>query len=262
MTVKKSLLIWALVSLTVVMATFYGVLVSKNKINEWLSNGDNLFWSLSQKIPEDLEVKIKNGEVTINKERPYCLQLVSKSGLGIYFSNSENPSLPKKNECDASITVGKDYMVMPEDDGSYRVYKVDETVEAIINRTIIENFYRNNSPVIEKVAWIIFYGGSWLGWLTVFGWGLLNCLWFTWIAKLALKIFQSRKELIFVQVFGVSLFLMSGWWFLRYGLVSLILNNYFHKNIELGFPFMNTLILTVLALIWYKMYDKKGIGKK
>ena len=262
MTIKKSLLIWALMSLTVVMTAFYGVFLSKTKVENLLAHGDNLFWTLTQKIPAELEIRVKNGEVVINKERPYCLLLESKSRVGVYFSNSDSQVIPKEGECGALMTVGKDYVMIREENGSYRVYKVDPKADYTINKNNIESFYQNNKPKAEKVAWTIFYVGPWLGWLAVFGWGLLNCLWYAWVAKFALRIFQSNKTVVFNQVYGTVLFLMSGWWFLRYGILYIIVNNYFHQNIVLRFPFMNTLILTILALIWYKNYDKKEEVKK
>ena len=256
MTIKKSLLIWAFVSLTVMMTAFYGVFLSKTKVENLLAHGDNLFWSLVQKIPEELEVKVKNGEVAVNKQRPYCLVLTSK--LGVYFSNSEVPVLLNESECASLLTVGKNYMVTKEDNGAYKVYKIDPKADYTISKSNIENFYKSSRPIVENVAWVIFYVGPWLGWLVIFGFGLLSCLWYTWVARQALRIFQSKKDLAFVEVFGVSLFLMSMWWFLRYGLIYFVVSFYLKKNMWFGFPFVNTLILTVLALIWYKKWYKKG----
>ena len=262
MNIRKSLLIWVIVSLTVVMVVFYGVFLSKSKVTGWLSTGDNIFWTLSRRIPEELNVKIKNGEVSINKERPYCLLLEPKSGIGVYFSDSETPVLAKASECGALMTVGKNYVAIQEENGAYKVYKVDSKADYIINRSNIENFYQTNRPKIEKAIWISDYVGSWLIWLMIFGFGLLNCLWYSWVAKLALKIFQSKKNLEFSQIYGVVLFLMEMWWFFRYGLLYIIINIFFQKNVWFGFPFMNTIILTILALIWYRKWDEEKESKK
>lgn len=262
MTIKKSLLVWVMISLAVTMVAFYGVFLSKTRVESLLSTGDNLFWTLSSRIPEELEARVKNGEVTINKERPYCLLLESKSGVGVYFSDSETPVLAKESECGALVTVGKDYMVVKEEKDSYKVYKIDSKADYTINRGNIESFYQTNRPKAEKAVWVIFYVGPWVIWSVIFGFGLLNCLWYTWVAKLALRIFQSKKTLAFDQIYGVVLFLMGIWWFFRYGLLYIIVNNFFQKNIWLGFPFMNTIILTVLALIWYKNWGQEKESKK
>lgn len=262
MITKKSLVIWAITSLLVIMVGFYGVFFPKARVETLIAAGDNLFWTLTQKIPEELEVVVKNGEVEVNKERPYCLLIEPKSGIGVYFSENESPVVPKKGECGALMTVGKNYVMVKEENDNYRVYKVDAKANYTINRENIESFYQKMRPEAEKAGWIIYFVGPWVGWLMIFGFGLLNCLWYAWVARIGLRIFQSRKDLSFNQVFGTVLFLMSMWWFLRYGIVYLIVNNYLQKNMWLGFPFMNTLILTILALIWYKNKDKKEESKK
>lgn len=262
MTIKKSLLIWAFVSLVVVMVAFYGVFLSKTKVENFISNNENLIWTLSSRIPEDVNVKVKNGEIEVNKERPYCLMLESKSGLGVYFTNNDKPEPPKTTECGALMTVGKNYVMVPQENNTYKVYKINLKANYTINRSNIENFYKTNKSKLEMAVWSVFYAGSWMVWVGIFGWGLLTALWYAWVAKVALRIFQAKDSLVFNQVYGVSLFLMSGWWFLRYGLLYIIVDNFCHQNIWFKFPFMNTLILTILALIWYKIDDKRRESKK
>lgn len=251
MTIKKAIGVWVVISLILVLVGSYVVFGTKTKINNLILRGNNLFLSLIREVPSDLEVKVQNGEVVINKERPYCLRWRGDSGMGIFFDKGNSPILADDPICPVWVTIGENYMKIKDSEGQYKIYEVNKNDNYTINRKKIEQFYGVASPKIETGLWLTYYVAPWLIWFLVFSWGLIVCFWYSWWVKLALRIFMGRKDLEWEEIYGVVLFLMSGWYLFKYGVMWLMVNNFWGQNMSRNFPLINTLVLVILALIWY-----------
>ena len=233
----------------------------QQKFSTWVSS------NLVESYPDDLIILINKGVVSINKDSPYCLTLptnliggeaVSQKQVGVIIdtgATADVSALSSNQEysklCKPIALVGKDFVLYPDDNNTYKYTKISEEINAKIDRETVNNLVAQYLPLVIKFGQKAYYIIPFVVVLLLFLGFLSQNYWYSLIAKLATKIFET-KQISFGDTYKLSLFfynfiLLFDWVVIRY-----LLNGLLKLNVIISFPFLNTIIITAAAVIYLK----------
>ena len=225
---------------------------------------DNL---ISSAYPSDLVINIKNGEVSVNRNTPYCLVLDQKSKFGILFDEKANATdfINKKNVsenvCNPFALVGKNFIVLPDSEsgaeGSYKIQQISPSVNYKITRDEISNLSSNILPKILTFAKYAYYIGPFMLALFITPFFLLMNLWYALIAKLLLKITKTNTVVTYNEAYSKSLFVLFIITIFNWVVIELLVKNILHLNFSFTFPFLTTIAVAVGTFLMDKYYYQK-----
>ena len=214
--------------------------------------------NLIGRYPAALEIKVTNGIVSLNQKEPYCFLISDKDGVVIDPSAHPDTSLlsatgPYSHLCKPAALVGNNFVILPDQDNSYKTQTIPTDVNVTINHNNIIEFTNKYLPIIsafgQKVYFIIPFVGS----LFIYLFLLLNNLWYTAVVRLACKIFKKPIP-AFSSAYKLSLIfycflLVFDWFFL--GALSYFLKT----NISLNFFLRNTILISAACLYYYNSHQ-------
>jgi len=210
--------------------------------------------SLIQNFPPNLTITVKNGQVTYNRPGPFCLTVSSRSIEGIVFDNSatqpQNYLSDYQHLCQPLALVGDDFFVYPDQSSGLKIQKIDPNLNLEINRQIIDNFVTTALPFVLKFSSQAYYWLPFLVAIFLFPLFLLNNLWYASVARFASRFFGH--QLSFQTAYANSLFIYTLLIFIDNVVINYLFNHLLGTSIHLTIPFLNTLIISILANLMSK----------
>lgn len=234
----------------------------QQKFSTWASS------NLVESYPEDLIILINKGEVNINKDSPYCFvlpanlfgknEVVDQKLSGVIFdtkATADISALSSNQEyaklCKPLALVGKDFVLYPDDNNTYKYSKISEEINAKIDRETVNNLVNQYLPLVIKFGQRAYFIIPFVVALLLFLGFLTQNYWYTLMVKLATKIFKTRK-ISFGDTYKLSLFFYNFILLFDWVVIKYVLNSLMKMNVVISFPFLNTIIIATAATIYLK----------
>jgi hypothetical protein len=262
---EKSILVNFIISCVLTLAGWFFVIAPQAKVQDLIKRLPGwINTNVVENFPDDLTINIKNGIVSLNKPSPYCLTLPSDKTSkneelsGIVFdvkATADISSLESGGKysklCKAFALVGKDFVLHPDKDNTYRYTKISETVSFDIDRTVILKYVTQYMPLVinfgQRAYFIIPFSFIPLFFVIL----LSTNYWYSLVVRFAAKILKI-KELSFGESFKLSLYFYNFILLVDAILIKYVLNILLEQNINITFPFLNTIVITAAAMIYLK----------
>jgi len=213
--------------------------------------------SVIDQYPEDLKVTVKNGEVGLNRATPYCLKLNDTEKMGIVFDTTAEPKVtafdvggPYSDLCEPIVVVGSNYYMYVEKE-QIKISKITPQANFTIDKPSITNFVDKYLPAVISFGKNAYYTLPFVGVVLAFGFFLLNNFWYSFIAQLFVKMFKLG-DIKSSDVYSVTLFFYSVINFIQWVIVDDIINQLFKQSLVLTFPFMNTILISIATVVYFK----------
>ena len=210
------------------------------------------------KYPDDLEIEIDDGLISVNKELPYCLELDEEQGVkqGIVFDKKPNISaLMEGSEeysqlCKPIVLVGENYVIWPDRQG-LKTQPISNEINIDIDKNKINEWASKIMPVIKDWGMKAYMFGP----ILLVGPAMLVLmflnLWYGMVLKIACSLFKIRK-IDFSLAYRTSLIVFTAWNTFKW-LVSMIIRQISETGIRLSpFPFFDTTLITAICLLLIK----------
>jgi len=214
--------------------------------------------TLTKQFPVDLVISVKNGQVTLNRTSPYCLILKEGSQIGIVFDTRLDPQIkafdtdgPYSRLCQPLFVIGKNY-VMSLDNNNISIHPIPAQATFSIDQKNLSKLVSDYLPKLVASGKNLYLYAPFILILPVFIFILLNNYWYSLVSRLVLKIFKIRPGIKSSEVYGVSLFFYTCILFIQWVFISYILNHLSKLTVNLSFPFMNTILIAIACLIYFK----------
>lgn len=192
--------------------------------------------------PKDLEVKITNGQVSINAEEPY---LISYCEGGAYLAviDTKTPFSPKKFDeyGKVAVWVTQNEIVYKSNDYETRSYSFTQIKDFKLNQQVLNSFYQKFSPYLKFVGPILLVL-SFIGLYLAYVLRLIHLLLLASLIWLLSRIFKQTLE--FGQSYKVGLYAITLG--LIVDLVVSLTSRYTHFW---GFPFMVSILTLVVVTV-------------
>lgn len=232
------------------------------KFSEWVNT------SLVESYPEDLVISVDKGVMSLNKDSPYCLVLPSdlfgkkeiagQVPSGIIFDTKATADISAfgsneeySNLCNPFALVGKDFVLYPDEENSYKFTKISEEINAKIDRETINNLVIQYLPLVINFGQRAYYIIPFTLIFLLFLGFLSQNYWYSLIVKFAVKIFKI-KEISFGDSYKLSLFFYNFIIFFDWVVIRYMLNGLLKMGVVISFPFLNTIIIAAAAIIYLK----------
>lgn len=199
--------------------------------------------------PEGLDIKITNGQVSVNADEPY---FISTCEGGAYWAviDTQTPfSATQFDDYKVAAWLTKDSVIFKKNNFETRTYSLTQVKDFKLTREVLNSYYNIVSPYLKFVGPILLVL-SFTGIYLLYDFRLIQLLLIASLIFLLGKIF--KKSLGFSQSYKIGLYAIT------LGLiVDLVVSltarwTYFH-----GFPFMVT-ILTLAVVLVNLILPKKG----
>ena len=217
-------------------------------ISSWVDS------SVIKQFPQDLVISVKNGQVSLNRPTPYCLILKQGGLFGVVFDPQSEPKIqafenegPYSKICQPIAVVGGNY-VMTLDKDQIRIQKISPQVTFDINQKNISNLAANYLPKLISFGQTAYLVLPFILIIPAFLFFLLNNLWYSFASGLVLKIFKLRPS----NTYGTTLFFYTVINFIQWVIVGYILNSLLKQNIKISFPFLNTILIAIASVFYFK----------
>lgn len=194
-------------------------------------------------FPKDLEIKITNGQTSLNTKEPYFLSCDSlgKDEKLIVIDTKTPYSSTKFDEYGAVVWITKSAVVYKENEFETKSYSLAQIKDFKLNKEVLNSYYNIFSPWLKFVGPILLLL-SFIGIFLGYNFRLIYLIFFAallWalskIFKQALSFGQSYKVGLYAVTLGFIIDLIAG-------LTSRWTN--FH-----GFPFLFTLITLGVVIL-------------
>ena len=205
--------------------------------------------------PDDLIVTIKNGQVDINQDSPYCLVTHhdSETGqpFGIVYDSSAlpDPSIFTKSNhyqdlCTPFALVGKNFVVYPDGDkdNQYKINTIPDNIDYELTKTTITDFADETLPKIMDFGQKIYYFVPIVILALSYPFILLFNFWYAFILKLVFKLFKIDPKLTQGKVYGTSLLIYF----------IILFTQTITRGRFISFPFFNTIVICLFAVLYFK----------
>ncbi len=205
--------------------------------------------------PDDLVVTIKNGQVDINQDSPYCLithhDQETGQPFGIVYDSAAiaNPSIfTQKSQyqgiCNPIALVGKDFFMYPDNNNSnqYKINTIPDSVDYQLDKDTITDFADKTLPKVMDFGQKIYFFIPIIIFALSYPFILLFNFWYTFVLRLAFKLFKVDPKLTQGKVYGTSL--------LIYFLI--LLTQTITGGRFISFPFFNTIAICLFAILYFK----------
>jgi len=229
--------------------------VSINFLSKTQSYIRNLPAMLIEAYPEELELKIKNGEVSTNVKEPF--KITVKEVEKVFEENKDNVLGAKEKDVEnilvidtsgtmedfekynTAVFITKKNIMYISDKGKYEIFPLSEVGDVTINRSMVEMVVGNLAPLLNFVfpGLVLFV---FIGTFVFIPIGKMTYLLFfalvLWIiAKLMKYVLSFGKA----YQMGLHLIVITTTLF---GLLSLF-------KVNITFPFFQTIILSILSIV-------------
>ncbi len=198
--------------------------------------------------PKDLEIKITNGQVAINREEPYFLSSC-EGGAYLVVVDTKTPFSPEKfDQYKTTAWVTKDSIVYKKNNYETNTYSLTKIKDYKLNKEVLSSYYNIISPYLKFVGPILIL----LAFLGIY-------------LSYNLRLIQLLMVAAFILVLGKILKQNFGFWqSYKLGLYAITLGLIVDLVVSLtskftyfyGFPFMVT-ILTLTVVIVNLFLPKK-----
>lgn len=198
--------------------------------------------------PKDLEIKITNGQVTVNAEEPYFISTCKEGGYLAVIDTKTPFSSDKFDQYRVAAWVTKDSVIYKKSDVESRTYSLTQVKDFKLNQQLLNSFYQKFSPYLKFIGPILLIL-SFVGLYLAYNFRLVQLLLIASLIWLLSRIF--KQTLMFGQSYKIGLYAIT------LGLiVDLVVSltsryTYFH-----GFPFMVS-VLTLAVVIVNLFLPKK-----
>ena len=262
---EKSILVNFIISCILTLVGWFLIIAPYAKVQDLIKRLPGwINTNVVENFPDDLKINVKNGIVSLNKPSPYCLTLPSDKTSkneelqGIVFdvkATADISSLESGGKysklCKAFALVGKDFLLHPDKENTYSYTKISETVSFDVDRAVILKYVTQYMPLLvnfgQRAYFIIPFAFIPLFFVIL----LSTNYWYSLVVKFAAKILKI-KELSFGESFKLSLYFYNFILLVDAILIRYVLNILLEQNINISFPFMNTIIITGAAMIYLK----------
>lgn len=208
----------------------------------------NFAQSVINCYPKDLEIKITNGQVSINAEEPYFLKSCEGQNLGV-IDTKISFSTSKFDEYKVPAWVTKDSIVYKKSNVETSTYSLSRMKDFTLNQQVINSYYKMFSPYLKFVGPILLLL-SFIGIFLIFDFRLIYLLLLASIIWLLGKIF--KQTLGYGQAYKVGLHAIT------LGLIVELIVGLTNRWTHLyGFPFMVS-ILTLGVITVNLFLPKRG----
>lgn len=186
--------------------------------------------------PKDLEIKITNGQVSINATEPYFISSCEeKNSEKFIVIDTKTPfSSTQFDDFNAGVWVTKDSIVYKKSKYETRSYSLTQIKDFKLNRTVLDSYSQKFSPFLKFVGPILLVL-AFLGLFLAYDFRLLHLLLLAALIWLLSRIF--KRSLGFGQSYKVGLYAIT------LGLIiDLIINLTQPWTNFSGFPFMVSIL--------------------
>ena len=194
---------------------------------------DEYVTGLIASYPQDLEITLKNGVISSNKQGEYAVPLAEalrgqdaerRANL-VVVNTSEKFSVEKWQQADTRVWVGSDAIAF-EDNKGLKVEPASKFPEGTLTRGKIDALYARIAPFIDNLPLIALLGVG-VFFFTVF---VLNLLWALLLAVVVLIIAHNlRKPFTYADAYKTTVYAMT------LGLLYLLLERFGLTHIPLVF---------------------------
>ena len=229
--------------------------ISINFLSKTQSYIRNLPAMLIEAYPEELEVKVRNGEVSTNVKEPYKMSV--KEVEKVFEENKDNVLGAKEEDLEnilvidtsgsmedfekykTAVLITKKNIMYVNDQGRYETFPLSEVGDVTINRSMVETFVGSLAPFLN----LVFPGLVLFVFIGAFIFIPLGKM--TYLLFFALVLWIIAKLMKYVLSFGkayqmgLHLVVITTTLF---GLLSLI-------KVNITFPFLQTILLSVLSIV-------------
>ena len=260
MSLKKSVLLLLLFLLIGVPLTWYTIVFPYDQAESFFKNAPvNLEAFIDSTYPKDLEVEIVNGNVSINKDTPYCLITNKQSNFGILFDPNFQAAMLRPDIlatyplCVPLAVVGTNTLTYFDSETKDFVTKqIPATANLEINQNLITNFTSNQLPVFVKWGWMGYMIAPFLIILLAYSSIMFTNIWYALILFIIFNLIDNDEYSNFKKSFALSLRIFT--LILIGRLVLYYLNYYSDPDIIFNIPFFNTVAILIIALTWTKFF--------
>jgi hypothetical protein len=262
---EKSILVNFIISCVLTLAGWFLIIAPYAKVQDLIKRMPRwINTNVVENFPDDLKVNVKNGIVSFNKASPYCLTLPSDKtskneelqGIVLDVKATADISTLESGGkyaklCKAFALVGKDFVLYPDKDNSYKYTKISNTVSFDVDREIILKYVTQYMPLLINFGQRAYYVIP-FAFIPLFFVILLSTnYWYSLVVRFVAKILKI-KELSFGESFKLSLYFYNLILLVDAILIRYVLNILLEQNINISFPFLNTIVITGAAMIYLK----------
>lgn len=257
---QNSVLTLLIVTAFYVLTSWFVVMAPYSKVKDVLGQLPTIAnEKLVALYPRDLQISVKKGIVSVNQKTPYCLIVDQKSGTGVVFDPISVPDISLlgpnsiyKKLCLPMALVGKNFVLYPDKQQSYKIQTISPEVSFEVDRTKVSSFVAEILPKIVSFGQTAYFVGPFVVILLMFLLILNLNTWYALIVYLAAKVFKVNPALTFRRAYTLSLFFYNFVFIANSIIISLVLNQISHLNIHLNFPFLYTIIITLASIFYLK----------
>jgi hypothetical protein len=255
----KSALILFLFLVVVVPFSWFTVIIPYKSAASFFNNAPKMVdSSLTKQFPADLVISVKNGLLSLNRPSPYCLILKEGSKIGIIFDTKSDPQVkafetdsPYSRFCQPIAVVGNNYLMLM-DNGRLNIQPIPTQLNYTLDQTTLSGLVSNYLPKLISYGRNVYLYLPFLLIIPVFIFFLLNNYWYSFVSRLILKLFKIRPGIKLSEVYGISLFFYTCINFLQWVVIGYLLNHLSKLNVIISFPFMNTILIVIACIIYFK----------
>jgi hypothetical protein len=264
MTFKKTLLFFAIFLFFAIPLEFFVFLVPLDRFKEFVKSTPDYADNFVRKnYPSDLVIKIKNGEVSVNRVTPYCLLLGENSKSGILFDENANPKslwggevVTSSGVCNPIMVFGKDFLLYPDLRGndmpaSYRIQKISSTIDYELTQKELQKFGRVVLPEVLRILESIYYVVPFVLPFIFLFWYLIKNLWYAFVVKIVLRSRVNGSLMGFKEAYSKSLFALFIYTVFQMVFIQFVL------RLRLTFPFLTTIAVVLITFLLEKYYYQK-----
>jgi hypothetical protein len=259
MSVAKSALVLFLFLVVVIPIAWFTVVFPYKSAAAFIRNFPKLIdSSVIQQYPSDLVISVKNGQVNLNRPTPYCLILKQGSLIGIVFDPGSEPNIrafeangPYSDLCQPLVVVGKNFF-MTLDNSQLKIQMISTQLTTTIDQKSLSEFVSNYLPRVTSFGQTAYLYFPFLMVILAYMFFLLNNFWYSFITGLVLKIFKIRPGTGSSEIYGATLFFYTSLNFIQWVVIGYILNGLFKLNTSVNFPFMNTVLIAIACVFYFK----------
>jgi len=255
---KSSLILFLF--LLIILPLFWFTIVAPYKTSQSLLSQVKSTYApaLVDQFPSDLIINVKNGVVSLNKPAPYCFILDQKTQTGLVFDTKNEAKItaldgngPYAKLCKAVGVIGKDYLMYSSGE-QLKIQKIPAEANFTLDRVAVKNFVDSIMPKILAFGQKAYLALPFVLIIPVFLFFLSNNLWYSFVAGLVLKAFKLTPS---VSVYGTTLLFYTIITAVKWILVDFLLNGQFGQTLDISFPFLNTILISLATLFYVKSHS-------
>lgn len=273
MTTKKTILFFVLFFLISIPIYWFIRVIPVAKFNQYYSEAPKIVNNLIAKVyPEDLIIDINQGQISVNKETPYCLVFDENQKIGVIFDEDANLDdfINTKGTiyteiCNPIALVGDSYVVYPDSEseieGAYKIQQVPADLTYQLTKQKIDNFASQVMPTILNIAQKVYYFAPFVAFIFILPSLLMINLWYALVGLMVFKITKIGSDISYKRAYSKTFFALFLWTFFNLVLIHFVLNDLMGIKFGIMFPFSGTLIVVGVAVFLEVIYFSKKQGK-